>query len=66
MGDVGSGKTYLAKIICNNIDKDVKFNSAFELYSDYLFLLDSDFTDKSKEIKRIKQSLRGKFVILEI
>ena len=64
MGDVGCGKTYLAEIIAKNFE-NVRYNSAFELYSDYLFLLDSSYTDKNEAIKNLKHSLRGSFVILD-
>ena len=74
-GDVGSGKTCLAKIIAKNmltsgqISPDRVDNltiSARKHYRDYLNLLGADYTDRSQALDNLRRSItHSDFIILD-
>ena len=74
-GDVGCGKTYLARIIKNHIlhDRIIDVNKADNLiqtarkhYLEYLSLLGSDYSDRSDALDRLRRSIaHAEFIILD-
>ena len=74
LGDVGCGKTYLAKLIEWNLRKaniienhrEVCIESARKHYLKYLELLQSDYTDKGDALDQHRRRIsHGDFIILD-
>lgn len=70
MGNVGTGKTFMAEHIIKKLkkiypDKNVKTYNARELYNDYLRIISSNPTDKADAINKRLNALRGDIVLLD-